>query len=57
MTRTATTRELLTALARDTADRSAVLAELRGRGYWAQTTTLTADERADLLADQFAEGT
>ena len=48
-----TTTALIEALARQTADRTAVLGELRRRGYAAQTTTLTAAERADLLADQF----
>jgi len=51
MTETVSTAELLTALARQTADRSAVRAELRSRGVYAETVTLTADERADLLDD------
>ena len=50
MTTTATTA-LIEALARQTADRAAALADLRSRGIYAQTVTLTADERADLLDD------
>jgi 2-hydroxychromene-2-carboxylate isomerase len=48
----ATTAELLTMLARQAGDRAAILAELRGRGIWAETTALTDDERAGLLADE-----
>jgi hypothetical protein len=50
---TATTNELLTALASQASDRAAIIAELRDRGIWDEVTTLTDAERADHIADQF----